>query len=221
MSKFSDCHGYWRIQKLNMFFVDFVFKMEKSSIPSLYGKLHRMKAVIKLINLSNIDWSVIYFPNTTHIRWFKSVFLISLLLHNMCRGRSPSAFSASTVCLSLWHTLALSQSVALTLYCKQAVQGQFVMYLHILLLLSISRGTWQSTLWLWTSTTCSSSMPVCCMNGASSLPQASLALWVHSLQVSVSAAVSYQLCPVRHKGRNMWENGSNAAAAWRTSLLNI
>lgn len=50
-------------------------------------------------------------------------------------------FPASTVCLSLRHTLALSQSVTLTLYCKQVVQGQFVMYLHILLFLSISRGT--------------------------------------------------------------------------------
>lgn len=129
------------------------------------------------------------------ILWFKSVFLTHVFV---CRDGSP--FLASAVCLSLRHTLALSQSVTLTLYCKQVVQGQFVMYLHILLFLSISRGTWQSTLWLWTSTTCSSSTPVCCTNGASSLPQASLALWVHSLRVSVSAAVSYQLCLVRQVG---------------------
>lgn len=51
--------------------------------------------------------------------------------------------------------------------------------LYISLFPSICRGTWQSTLWLWTSTTCSSSTPACCTNGASSLPQASLALWVH------------------------------------------
>lgn len=51
--------------------------------------------------------------------------------------------------------------------------------LYIPLFPSIRRGTWQSTLWLWTSTTCSSSTPACCTNGASSLPQASSALWVH------------------------------------------
>lgn len=142
-----------------------------------------------------------------------------LLQNNTCRSRSPSPFSASIVCLSLWRTLALSQSVALTLYCKQVVQGQFVMYLHILLFLSFSRGTWQSTLWLWTSTTCSSSSPVCCMNGASSLPQASLALWVHSHQVSLSAAVSYRLGPVKHKGENRLENSSNTATTLRMSFL--
>lgn len=55
----------------------------------------------------------------------------------MCRGGRASPFSASTVCLSSWHILGRSQSVALALNCKQDVQGQFVMYLHILLFLSI------------------------------------------------------------------------------------
>lgn len=64
-----------------------------------------------------------------------------LLLNKTCRVGSPSSFSASTACLSLWHTLA-HFAAELTFYCKQAVRGQFVMYLHIILLfLSISRGT--------------------------------------------------------------------------------
>lgn len=61
------------------------------------------------------------------------------------------------------------------------------------LFLSVSRGTWQSTLWLWTSTTCSSSMPACCTNGASSLPQPSSALWVQP----PPPRVSYQRYLVR------------------------
>lgn len=98
------------------------------------------------------------------------------------------------VSVSLAHlgTLALSQSVMLTLYQKQAVCAgtvYYVQHLNIRLFLSVSRGTWQSTLWLWTSTTCSNSMPVCCTKGASSLPQASSALWVHS-HLILSAAVT-------------------------------
>lgn len=148
--------------------------------------------------------------------FFKCDYILSIYLliqNSMCRGGRPSPFSASTVCLSLWHTLALSQSVALTLNCKQDVQGQFVMNLHILLFLSISRGTWQSTLWLWTSTTCSSSMPVCCMNGASSLPQASLALWVHSLSFS-SFCSQLSALPCQTKGANRLENSLNTPAQY-------
>lgn len=98
-----------------------------------------------------------------------------------------------------------SQSVTMTLCCKQVV---FFLYFCIFLFLSISRGTWQSTLWLWTSTTCFCSTPVCCMNGASSLPQASSALWVHSLQVILSSVLRS-------------ENISNNATNWRMCFLNI
>jgi len=61
-----------------------------------------------------------------------------LMQTNLSRDRSlflPALY------VSLWQTLALSQCAMLTLFWKQAVLGQFVIYLNILLFLSISSGT--------------------------------------------------------------------------------
>lgn len=184
----------WVLRDSNRTHVEFVFKLYlKSTISSPYGKLSQMSTVLDLTEFSNIYW----YPHIIHYIYFKCPSLgnLFLLQKKMCRDGSPSS---SVVLVSSWHTctVTLSQSAALTPYCKQVV---FVMYLHILLFLSNFRGTWQSTLWPWTSTTCSSSMPVCCMNGASSLPQPSWALWVHSRHVTVTTAVSY-LPPCQAKG---------------------
>lgn len=88
---------------------------------------------------------------------------------------------------TLWHSYCLYHwHFAVSKLCLDSL-----LYTWISLFLSVCRGIWQSTLWLWTSTTCSNSMPACSMSGASSLPQASSALWVHFLQVLLPAADAF------------------------------
>ena len=49
----------------------------------------------------------------------------------MCTRGSPSPFSASTACLSLWHIVELSPSEASTLYSKQRQSVMCLLFLSL------------------------------------------------------------------------------------------
>uniref|UniRef100_A0A3B4U7J1 DENN domain containing 1B n=1 Tax=Seriola dumerili TaxID=41447 RepID=A0A3B4U7J1_SERDU len=75
--------------------------------------------------LSYLPWFEIYYKLLNTLADYLTKQQVEM--EEINEGAAEQTESGDTACLSLWHTVALSPSVALTLYCKQR---QFIMYLQ-------------------------------------------------------------------------------------------